>query len=162
MNYADKIKTIRKQLGLTQTEFAELIGAKRGNIGQIEAGNTKPTLDVIRQIVKNTNIDYDYFFNDNDSVFNTSDVNLNVNPNVNPIRNIKAEEESINYEGRETATREEINRLRERIQALQERMRDKQALIDEKEQRIKELNKYIEMLETYQSGQSIGQKKKAQ
>lgn len=156
MTYNDKIQAIRKASGLTQSQFAKLIGVARGTIAQIEAGNSKPTIDIINKIVNKFNIEYDYIFNKEIKSFNTNNVHLNVHPNVhlNDINNI--EEPKADY----APTREEIKRLGERIRALEEKLQHKHELIHEKEQRIKELNKYIALLESYNTGQDNNQKRK--
>jgi transcriptional regulator with XRE-family HTH domain len=62
MDFASKIKALRIKYKLSQEEFADKIGVKRGSIGQIELGNAKPTLEMLPQIVKYFNISYEYFF----------------------------------------------------------------------------------------------------
>jgi transcriptional regulator with XRE-family HTH domain len=45
-NYAEYVKTIRKKLGLTQLQLAELVGVGRSTVGNYELGEIKPSADV--------------------------------------------------------------------------------------------------------------------
>ncbi|MBI5398313.1 helix-turn-helix domain-containing protein, partial [Candidatus Woesearchaeota archaeon] len=45
-----RIATIRKHLGLTQTEFAKQAGVSQSLIAKIEAGNIDPTYSRVQQI----------------------------------------------------------------------------------------------------------------
>ena len=53
----ERIKSLRKALGLTQQEFADKLGISRGNIGAYEVGKNAPSDAVISLIVRifNTN-----------------------------------------------------------------------------------------------------------
>lgn len=55
-----RIKIVRENNNKSQGEFAESIQITRGNLAQIELGNQKPSIDVIREIVKNYNISWDW------------------------------------------------------------------------------------------------------
>ena len=46
----ERIKQIRKELGLTQQEFADKLGIKRGSIGNYELGRNEPVDSVISLI----------------------------------------------------------------------------------------------------------------
>lgn len=48
----DRIRTLRKSLGLTQQEFAEKIGLKRNTIATYEIGRNEPIEAVINSICK--------------------------------------------------------------------------------------------------------------
>ena len=48
----ERIKELRKTLGLTQQEFADKIGVKRNTVGQYEIGRNVPTDTVISLICK--------------------------------------------------------------------------------------------------------------
>ena len=48
----DRIKKIRKELDLTQQEFADRIGIARGNIAAYEVGNNAPSDSVISLICR--------------------------------------------------------------------------------------------------------------
>ena len=56
MESYERIKVLRKQLGLTQTEFSEALGVGRGVISMYEIGKTKPSEAVISLICRQYNV----------------------------------------------------------------------------------------------------------
>ena len=52
----DRIKKIRKELDLTQQEFADRIGIARGNVGAYEVGKNAPSDAVISLICREFNV----------------------------------------------------------------------------------------------------------
>lgn len=52
----DRIRKIRKELDLTQQEFADRIGIKRGNVGAYEVGKNAPSDAVISLICREFNV----------------------------------------------------------------------------------------------------------
>lgn len=52
----DRIKKIRKELDLTQQEFADRIGIKRGGVANYEIGRNEPTDSVISLICREFNV----------------------------------------------------------------------------------------------------------
>lgn len=52
----DRIKKLRKELDLTQQEFADRIGVKRGGIANYEIGRNEPTDSVISLICREFNV----------------------------------------------------------------------------------------------------------
>lgn len=52
----DRIKKIRKELDLTQQEFADRIGIKRGGIANYEIGRNEPADSVISLICREFNV----------------------------------------------------------------------------------------------------------
>lgn len=61
---SNKIKSVRKDRGLTLQEVADRASVTKGLISQIENGRTIPSLLVLIQIVKALEIGLDEFFND--------------------------------------------------------------------------------------------------
>ena len=58
----ERIKELRKALGLTQAEFAERIGLKRNTVTTYEMGRNEPISSVISLIVKGTyNVNEEWF-----------------------------------------------------------------------------------------------------
>lgn len=57
-----RIKDIRLSKSLTQQTFADLIGSKRNNIAQVEAGNTIPTSHMIASVIVKGSISPAYLF----------------------------------------------------------------------------------------------------
>jgi transcriptional regulator with XRE-family HTH domain len=64
VDYALKIKELRRYLSLTQEQLSADTGISRSRISQIEIGKFKPTLDSLTNIARIYNIDVNYFFND--------------------------------------------------------------------------------------------------
>lgn len=56
MNIGNVIKSIRKQKGLTQNEFAPLCGITQTYLSQIENNQKDPTLSTLKKISENLNI----------------------------------------------------------------------------------------------------------
>ena len=54
----NRLKCIRKQFHLTQEEFADRIGIKRGAISNYEIGRNEPIDAVISLICREFNVDY--------------------------------------------------------------------------------------------------------
>lgn len=60
----DKIKQARKEMNLTQQEFAKLLGISRGNLGDLENGKNKGgNLSLIRKLSEVTGKEISYFLN---------------------------------------------------------------------------------------------------
>lgn len=52
MEFKDRMKMLRKELSLTQQEFADRIGVKRNTIGAYETGQNAPSDSVIGLIIR--------------------------------------------------------------------------------------------------------------
>lgn len=62
----DKIKKSRKEMNLTQQEFAKLLGISRGNLGDLENGKNKGgNLSPIRKLSEVTGKETSYFLDSN-------------------------------------------------------------------------------------------------
>ncbi len=55
-NVKDRLKTLRKELGLTQEKFAERLSMKRNSIANYEIGRNEPIDAVIALICKEFNV----------------------------------------------------------------------------------------------------------
>jgi len=68
----EKLRTLRKRLGLTQKQFAERIEGKIDYtyIGRIERGEQYPSLKLLERIGKSFSTSLSYFFEDN-TILNT-------------------------------------------------------------------------------------------
>lgn len=60
MNIGARLKDLRAKARLSQEEFANSIGLKRGNYAQIELGNQNPTLETVEAVVRIYNTTYDF------------------------------------------------------------------------------------------------------
>lgn len=56
MNVGDRIKKVRRELDLTQTEFAAQLGLTQNTITRYETGDRKPSAAVLSLIVKEFNV----------------------------------------------------------------------------------------------------------
>ncbi|WP_192350850.1 helix-turn-helix domain-containing protein [Algoriphagus sp. Y33] len=63
---SNKIKSIRKEKGMTLQDVADLAGVTKGLISQIENSRTIPSLLVLIQIIKALEVDLDSFFTELD------------------------------------------------------------------------------------------------
>lgn len=54
----DRIKLLRKKLGLTQVDFGAKVGISGGAVSQIESGSNVPSEPVIRAISREFGVDY--------------------------------------------------------------------------------------------------------
>lgn len=57
---AQRLKTLRDSLGLTQTDFAKIIGFSQGNVGDWERGIKKPTIPALLAISNEFNVSIDW------------------------------------------------------------------------------------------------------
>lgn len=48
----ERIKDVRKDVGLTQDEFAQMLGTTRGALAQIETGRSRPKEVMLKSILK--------------------------------------------------------------------------------------------------------------
>ncbi|NQI71915.1 helix-turn-helix transcriptional regulator [Streptococcus suis] len=63
VNIADKLKTKRKEYGLSQSELAEGI-CEQSQISKIERGNYMPTAILLHKLASRLNVTIDYFFDE--------------------------------------------------------------------------------------------------
>lgn len=68
-NIAKRLKELRKQLDLTQEEFAKKIGLSRANVGNIEYGRVLLTDRNIITICQTFNVNEDWLRNGNEPIF---------------------------------------------------------------------------------------------
>jgi len=66
MSVGERLKTLRKKLGLTQKEFAKKVSGKVDYtyIGKIERGEQYPSLKMLERIGKSFDVPLSYFFQD--------------------------------------------------------------------------------------------------
>lgn len=65
----DRIKKLRRELDLTQQEFADKIGTSRGNIGAYEVGKNAPSDAVISLICTKFNVNENWLRHGNGEMF---------------------------------------------------------------------------------------------
>lgn len=64
MKLNEKLIKLRKEKGLSQEEFGNVINVSRQTVSKWENEEAKPDIDKIKEIVKNFNVNYDYLLND--------------------------------------------------------------------------------------------------
>lgn len=65
----ERIKAVRKMLGLTQQEFAEAIGVKQNTIAQYELGRNRPTDMAVNLICREFGVDEGWLRNGEGEMF---------------------------------------------------------------------------------------------
>ena len=65
----DRIKQLRKQLGMTQQEFADRLGIRRNNVAKYETGENSPSEAVVSLICKTFNVNEDWLRNGTGEMF---------------------------------------------------------------------------------------------
>jgi transcriptional regulator with XRE-family HTH domain len=60
LTQGERIKAVRKELGLTLEKFGEKLGAKKNTMSAIETGRNSLTDQMARSICREYNVDYDY------------------------------------------------------------------------------------------------------
>lgn len=69
----DRIKQLRKKLGITQQKFADTIGVKQNTVAQYEIGRNEPIDSVINLICKEYNVNPDWLRNGDGEMFLSPD-----------------------------------------------------------------------------------------
>lgn len=72
----ERIKELRKSLGLTQLEFGEQVGVKANTVGNYEIGLRTPSDAVIRAICREFNVNEDWLRTGEGEMFNPQDEKL--------------------------------------------------------------------------------------
>lgn len=73
-----QIKNLRKELDMTQQEFADRLGVKRNNIAGYEAGTRNPSDGVVSLICREFNVNEDWLRNGNGEMFLPVDRNADI------------------------------------------------------------------------------------
>lgn len=58
--FAERLRTLRKEAGMTQRQLGELLSKTKNNISQYESGRRTPDLDTARIIADHFNVTLDY------------------------------------------------------------------------------------------------------
>lgn len=66
-NFKDILKDFLIDKGLTQTEFARIVGIKQSQVSEWLKGKAKPGYDLLKQISQSFNISADFFLGLNDN-----------------------------------------------------------------------------------------------
>ena len=69
MTQGERIKAVRKELGLTLEKFGEKLGAKKNTMSAIETGRNSLTDQMARSICREYNVDYDYLMHGEGDMF---------------------------------------------------------------------------------------------
>ena len=74
----NRIKALRKQLNLTQQEFADRLGIKRGGVANYEVGRNEPVDSVISLICREFNVNEEWLRNGTCEMFLPADRNSDI------------------------------------------------------------------------------------
>lgn len=66
----DRIKYLRKELNLTQQEFADKIGSKRNTVAKYEIGANSPSAAIITSICREFNVNKEWLLTGKGETFN--------------------------------------------------------------------------------------------
>ena len=69
MTQGERIRSIRKELGLTLEKFGEKLGVKKNSISQLENGKNSLTDQMAKSICREYNVSYDYLMNGEGEMF---------------------------------------------------------------------------------------------
>lgn len=72
----DRLKELRKKLGLTQKKFAEKLGISRNNIASYETGKSNPGSSIIQLICRVYNVNETWLRTGEGEMFTAADSNL--------------------------------------------------------------------------------------
>ena len=61
-NFADRLKQLRKQQGLSQSQLGDLVGVHYNHIGRYERGTSLPSADVLSKLADVLDVSSDYLF----------------------------------------------------------------------------------------------------
>lgn len=70
----DKIKKLRKAIGMTQQELANTIGVKRSTIGMLESNKQGTSNDTLIKLAKILNTTIDYLLSDDEEIECTEEI----------------------------------------------------------------------------------------
>lgn len=69
MTQGERVKEIRKALGLTLDKFGEKVGVKKQTVSRIENGVNNVTDQMVLSICREFNVNYDYLMNGEGEMF---------------------------------------------------------------------------------------------
>lgn len=73
-----RLRTIRKQRGLTQEKLGELAGVHYSYIGQVERGDKVPSLKTLHKLARALDTDLNYFLEEQETYYASSDVDKEI------------------------------------------------------------------------------------
>lgn len=69
MTQGERVREIRKELGLTLEKFGEKLGVKKNAISQLENGRNALTDQMVKAICREYNVNYDYLMSGEGEMF---------------------------------------------------------------------------------------------
>ena len=67
--FSEKLKTLRKQHGITQEQLANYLNIGTSTIGMYESNIRKPRYEVLKKIADYFNVTVDYLIDDDDNLY---------------------------------------------------------------------------------------------
>lgn len=162
----EALKEVRKSQGLTQKDFADLIGLKQSAYAMIETGRNKPSLELLFKIVEVFKVDANLFF-PHSGVTNIITKTRRFNDNVNDKSNDDLEQHNDEDSAKKTdrtskkATKEDhasysakdLLNINKKVNAFYKRIAEKDPELDKAIGNLSELEtvshdliRYIELL----------------
>ena len=69
MTFGEKLKQLRTERGLSQSEFANMLGTSKQVISRYELGQTTPKISVVAEWCGTLGVNLDNLINDNKSIY---------------------------------------------------------------------------------------------
>lgn len=66
--FGEKLRMLRQQRGLTQTELANLLGTNQSHVGKMEKGTRSPSVEVLMKLMQIFNVSCDQLLMDDREV----------------------------------------------------------------------------------------------
>lgn len=110
MIFAERIKTLRKELNLTQQDFADKLAKKRSTISGYETDRKQPDYDTLLELADFFDVSVDYLLGKS---------NIRKLPNDHPVIS------AFHVEGDEALSDEDIEAVRSIVKQLVEKNRKK-------------------------------------
>ncbi|MCP4129999.1 MAG: helix-turn-helix transcriptional regulator [bacterium] len=64
MNLSEKIRSLRKEKGLSQEKLGEMIGTHLTQVNRFEKGHAQPSIDIVKKIMEIFDVSADYLLDD--------------------------------------------------------------------------------------------------
>ncbi|MGF7184739.1 transcriptional regulator with XRE-family HTH domain [Desulfitispora alkaliphila] len=87
--FSERVKIIRKEVGLTQKEFAQILKISSGTVAMWEMGKRKPSLKTLEGLSKIFSAPTDYLLGLTDEI---PELKNDLTPLLDKVKNLKTEE----------------------------------------------------------------------
>lgn len=94
--FSEKLKTLRKQRGITQEQLAKYLNVGTSTIGMYESNVRKPRYEVLKQIADYFKVTVDYLIDDDDNLYVIDDALIHSIKKLSP-EQLEEVKKFINY-----------------------------------------------------------------